>query len=454
MQEKEYDFIVIGGGPAGSSVATLLAKMNYNIILFEKEKFPRRHVGESMLTSSYSLFEKLGVLEEMKERFIRKPGAIFSNSTGTKQANWCFYNVIKNESALAFQVDRAAFDNMLINNSRRSGVVVQEKIKVLDVDLSSPDSVKVFIEDESKESVEINGKFLIDASGQNALLANFFKSKIPYTTIGNRIASYAHWENVSLDQDLKEGNIKIVNLDTENGWMWLIPVSSNKLSIGVVVDATYYHACRKRKQPKEGKMWYQSMYKEVIEQTKATSNIIKQAKRVDKVVVISNFSYKNYNKFGANYATVGDAAGFIDPIFSSGVFIALKSADLLAGALNEKFMHKKQTALAEMYQKLDRAYQIIEQLIINFYDKDAIQFENAQQFLDPSFEKNRTALEIYHLLIAGKFFETHNRFEKTLSLLRDEKMRDKYKTFIKYNDSLSQPCTHNEALIRTTAKSK
>ena len=449
MKQQIYDFIIIGGGPAGATISTLLSRKGYKVIVLEKEYFPRRHVGESMLSSSYFIFEDLGVLEEMKKRFVRKPGVVFSNSSGEDFTNWCFSHVISDDSWLAFHVRRDEFDKMLLDNSRKQGTEVWEGAMVTNVDTETDTTQVKVIGSKGKESeFELTGNFLIDASGQNSFLANKFKSKVPYTNLGDRVALYGHWMDIKLDKSLEEGNLKIVNLDIMNsGWMWMVPIDDNKLSIGTVIDATYFKNKRKELKTKFGNDWYTELYKEVIRSSSLAQEVIDGAQMSNTVNISSDYSYKNTNKFGSNYATIGDSSAFIDPIFASGVYLAMNGAYLLAEALDTHLKENAPKAIEEVYKVIDGAYEVIEQLIVNYYSKKAIKFNNMDKYFDLNFEKHRTAIQIFNLLISGKFFDAPNKFIKTINLLRDEKMLVKYKNLIGYNNiERSSPiCHRNEA---------
>ncbi|PYL37547.1 MAG: alkylhalidase, partial [Verrucomicrobia bacterium] len=170
-QETYHDIIVIGGGPAGSTAATLLARHGHSVLLLERERFPREHVGESLLPFCYSLLKNLGVIEEMKKNFVRKPGVRFIDRDGTTSTTWCFDHIIKNETYLSFQVIRADFDLMLLKNAAKSGVEVREETSVVDADITTAsDSVRVTSLDLTGQKTVHRARFLVDASGRDAFI--------------------------------------------------------------------------------------------------------------------------------------------------------------------------------------------------------------------------------------------------------------------------------------------
>src|SRR5215467_5565411 len=151
-QETSHDVIVIGGGPAGSTAATLLARQNHRVLLLEREKFPREHVGESLLPFCYGLFKDLGVVDEMKKNFVRKPGVRFIDRDGNVSTTWCFSHVIKDQTYLSYQVIRGEFDHILLENAAKHGADVREETTVVEADVTSaPDQVAVTVVDAAGE---------------------------------------------------------------------------------------------------------------------------------------------------------------------------------------------------------------------------------------------------------------------------------------------------------------
>ena len=208
--KKLYDVIIIGGGPSGSTSATLLAQKGLKVLLLEKELFPREHVGESLIPLSYELLEKQGLIDEMKKISTRKPGVSFEDKDGINRSLWCFKSVIKDDSYLSFHMIRSAFDKLLLDNSKKKGATVLEQYTVKNVILDRQDNlVEVHATNSEGQLETFESKFIIDASGQSTFLGRKLGVKKSYADL-DRVATWSHWTNNHYDDTLKEGVIKIV----------------------------------------------------------------------------------------------------------------------------------------------------------------------------------------------------------------------------------------------------
>jgi flavin-dependent dehydrogenase len=422
------DVIVIGGGPSGSSVATFLAQRGLRVKLFEKETFPRDHVGESLLPLNYNLFSELGVLEEMKQRFYRKPGVRFLNIDGSIQTTWCFKRVIKGPEHLSFHVFRADFDHMLLKNSAKHGVEVHEGAKVTLADLGDPTMAKVHVRTGDTETVH-EARFLIDCSGQLTFLAKQLKDKEPFHGL-DRMALNSHWLNVPFNESIREGTLQILHLGGEKlGWIWAIPIVEGRASVGVVLNAKYARDERVRMQSAGEKDWMRALYKQELFSSPVVSNMLKGAHICMPIMINADYSYYTRKKYGSNFAIVGDAAAFLDPIFASGVYIGIKSAHLVAQGV-----HRHLTAEQNGGMTLDRAYEhiaggyvMVEKLIRLFYNPDSISFAEVGSAIDIDYRKFELAYTVLHFLLAGDFFENYARYVEFIELLQDARNLEKFK---------------------------
>jgi flavin-dependent dehydrogenase len=240
MSPHTYDFLIIGGGPTGSSAAIYLRRKGYHVLVLERERFPRQHVGESLLPFCYPIFQELGVLDEMKKRFVRKPGARFTSHDGRQSSTWCFRNIIQDESYLSFHVVRADFDKLLLDHAKMHGAEVREEMKVTHANLVRPDGiVELKATGASGEEHEFRGRFLIDATGQDTFLARRLGDKHSYQEL-DRIAFLTHWKGAEYEQGINVGLLQICYLPHyKNGWFGIQPVGKDRLSVGLIISRKY-----------------------------------------------------------------------------------------------------------------------------------------------------------------------------------------------------------------------
>src|ERR1044072_2675357 len=222
-----YDVAIIGGGPGGSSAATYLRQKGHSVVLFEKEKFPREHVGESLIPFCYYNLKELGVLGEVEKIAARKPGINFIEKDGSRQSVWCFERILKDGAGNVFHTARAPFDKVLLDNSKKMGADVLEEHMVKEVDRTNPEEVKITVQAKTGEVKHYTARFLLDASGQSSFLAKKNNDKHHYDGL-DRVAFYRRWTNNKYDKALNAGMIKIVYLGGDKkGWFWVIPIGRN-----------------------------------------------------------------------------------------------------------------------------------------------------------------------------------------------------------------------------------
>lgn len=449
---KLYDVIIIGGGPTGSSAATFLRREGLSVLVLEKMKFPREHVGESMLPMCYDLFEELGVLDEMKANYTRKPGVTFSNADGTSASHWCFNKVIDGPQSISFHARRSHFDTMLLNNSRREGVEVMEEVQVLDVELNDAgEGVHIRAIHPEKGNLEFNGRFLIDASGQDCFLPRKMGNQKPFERLHIRLALSSHWENINLTDSLKNGSITIIHFGGEKlGWIWLIPLDENRLSIGLALNMSYANEQRKILMKEHGpRKWQEAFYLQEISESEVVRGIIDGANMCWDVVSNGDFSYYTEKKYGSSFAVLGDAGAFLDPIFSSGIYLGMKCAKLSAPAIASYLQHGDMTALREVYQFMDNGYKVVEDLIVAFYDPNTINFTELSGSAGITHDQFEAAYTIYHMLLAGDFFSEHDKYRKAIASLRNPEMIKKYMNLKQHAmaDGLKEVCTIPETAV-------
>lgn len=309
------DVLVIGGGPAGSTVAPLLAERGYNVVLVEKARHPRFHIGESLLPANLPLLERLGVADEVRAIGMEKWGAEFVSPWHEHRQEFQFADAWDKSMPFAYQVKRADFDHILIRNAVRKGVQVIEGCKVTGVDfLPGDEGALIRAEHDDGRPQRWQARFVVDASGRDTFLANRFQIK-HRNPRHNSSAMYAHFAGAQRNAGRAEGNITIFWFD--HGWFWFIPLSDGATSIGATVWPYYMKT--------KGKRSLEQFFRDTLAMCPALSERLAGAAMVTEVEATGNFSYVSERNHGSNYLLLGDAFAFIDPVFSSGVMLAMNS---------------------------------------------------------------------------------------------------------------------------------
>jgi flavin-dependent dehydrogenase len=374
----DCDVIIIGGGPAGSTAATTLAQAGRNVLVLEKSKFPRFHIGESLLPYNRKIFDELGVWEKIQAAgFTKKRAAQFIMGDDSRGHRLDFSAGSFTEFPEAVQVERSKFDEILLDHAREAGAMVSEETMVIDYRVEK-DRVVVKYHSSDLTEVEVSASYLIDASGLSNFTGNKERKRHFYPG-HKKVAVFGHFSGVDMPKGEHEGDILIIR--RENSWVWMIPLEENKTSVGLVIDAADFKSLKQKPQ---------EVFDEAMQSTQAVAKRFANARLMDQMHVIIDFSYKNEALVAPRMIRVGDASGFIDPMFSSGVLLAMTSGQQGARAIHAAL--KSKLALSPE---------------MKFYEKDnwrriAIYWEFIENF--------------YKLHFAQIFFQPYNRWGMVCSI--------------------------------------
>ncbi len=357
MSETFYDALIIGGGPGGSTAATFLARAGKRVLVLEKERFPRFHIGESLLPYNRTLFQEMGVLPTLEGMgLIKKVGAQFHIANGSKSLFLVFRNGVFTREPEAFQVERATFDDVLLKHARSCGAEVREGWTVSKF-ASDAGGATVTARGDGGQTETLRGAFLIDASGRGNLTGNQEGLRVIHPRL-KKLAVFGHFASVVLDDGARAGDTVIVRLD--NKWFWIIPLSAEKTSVGCVMDQEEFARAKESPEAIFTRLWRSSA---VLRER------MRDARLLGAMHTTGDFSYRNKRFVGQRLVRVGDAAGFMDPIFSAGVYLAGYSAKLAAQAVLESLAAGDDGAprLRRYEKRVHRAMQSYWEMVEGFY---------------------------------------------------------------------------------------
>ncbi len=322
------DVLIVGGGPAGSTAAALLAERGRRVIVLEKDRHPRFHIGESLLPHNLCIFERLGLLDDIARIGVRKPGAEFASDRTGSTVAYAFDEARDRTYGHAYQVRRSEFDQLLIENARRKGADVREATRVTTIEFA-PDGAVVVAHPEGAVAASAEGRtqrfaarFVLDASGRDTFLANNFRLK-ESDKHNSTAAVYAHFRNVERRTGDREGYIT-AHL-AENGWFWMIPLRDGVMSVGFVGNQDAWKGRR-------GDLV--QFFEGRIAASPTVAPRMENAERISDVIATGNYSYRCRASWGEGYALIGDAFAFLDPLFSSGVLLAMTAGEHGAAVAN------------------------------------------------------------------------------------------------------------------------
>jgi flavin-dependent dehydrogenase len=355
------DVVVIGGGPAGATCSTLLAQQGVSVALFERERFPRFHIGESLIPETYWVLKRLNMLPKMQaSRFVKKYSVQFVNASGKLSAPFYFWDNKPHECSQTWQVVRSEFDQMMLDNARAHGVQVHEGVRVVDVRFEGPRAVGVTIQDENGQRRDVDATVVVDASGQAGLIQNRLRLRV-WDPILNKGAIWTYWQDAYRDTGRDEGATMVLQTANRKGWFWYIPQHDNIVSVGVV--APFDDLFKNRGD-------YESTYHEEVERCPAVKARIASATRVTGYFATKDYSYRATQVAGDGWVMIGDAWGFLDPLYSSGVLLALRSGEMAADAIVEGLGRHDTSAaqLGRWGRPFNEGVDRMRRLVCEYYD--------------------------------------------------------------------------------------
>jgi flavin-dependent dehydrogenase len=355
------DVLVIGGGPAGSTVSTLLAQQGCRVRLYERERFPRYHIGESLIPETYWVFRRLKMLDKMKASpFVKKYSVQFVSASGKLSAPFYFWDNKPHECSQTWQVIRSQFDTMMLDNAREQGVDVRQPARVLDVLFEGQRAVGLRVQEEGKGPEEVRSRVIVDASGQSTLLQNRLKLR-QWDPVLNKGAIWTYWEGAYRDTGRDEGATLVIQTPNKKGWWWYIPQHDNTVSVGIVAPFDYLF---------KGRGSHQQVYEEEAATCPAIQQRLREARRATGYFATKDYSYRSRQVAGDGWVLVGDAFGFLDPLYSSGVLLALKSGEMAADAIAEGLARGDTSAaqLGKWGPLFNRGVDRMRRLVCEYYD--------------------------------------------------------------------------------------
>lgn len=363
ISQPNPQVIVIGGGPSGSTVSTLLAQKGYRVTLFERDHFPRYHIGESLIPETFWVLERLNMLPKMRaSQFVKKYSVQFVTDKGKLSEPFYFMDNKQHDSSQTWQVYRQEFDVMMLNNAREHGVDVHEGVRVLEVIFEGKRAVGVKIVDEKGVEREVRAEVVVDAAGQSCVIQDRLGLR-EWDPVLKKAAVWTYWKGAYRDTGRDEGATIVMQIEGRNGWFWYIPLHDDVLSVGVVAPYDYLLQNRASKE-------LEAIYFEEVAKCPGLKPRLEKATRCGPIRAAKEYSYRSKEVAGDGWVLVGDAFGFLDPLYSSGVLLALKSGAMAADAIGEalKIGDTSAAQLGTWGPLFNKGMDRMRRLVCEFYD--------------------------------------------------------------------------------------
>lgn len=362
--KNKYDVIVVGGGPAGSTTGALLAEKGHDVLILEKEKFPRYHVGESLMPFCYFPLERLGLVDTLMESGNpRKYCVQFVRQDGFLSQPFYFFQHFDHPSSTTWQVWRSEFDKMIMDKARENGASVLEETQAKSLIKSDNRVEGVVVESKDLGKLELRAPLVIDASGRDCFAAHKEKWLVRDPEL-KKIALWTYYKGAKRDPGLDEGATTVAYLPGK-GWFWYIPLSGDMVSVGIVAEHQYlFNGSTKD---------HAEIFQREVQNNEWIKEHLAEGEQTGEYRVTGDYSYRNRYCAIDGLALAGDALGFLDPVFSSGVFLALKSGVMLADAVDEalKTNQPLDASCFENYGKrMQSSIETMRKIVYAFYDED------------------------------------------------------------------------------------
>src|ERR1041385_9022861 len=364
MSGDIYDVAIIGGGPAGSVAAALLARAGRWEIVLERDKFPRFHIGESLLPFSMQAFTRLGLHEKFaRAGFMEKFGGEMYGACGDDGVKFYFEDGFRSQTDRSYQVTRADFDKLLLDHAAECGAEVREETGVDNIEFSDDGATLVIARKGNGSAQQIGARYVIDASGRNSILSAKFKLKKNYEHL-QKVSVFAHYDGM-VRAEGRDGTLTRM-VRAIDRWFWVIPLSATRTSVGVVLDGAVY---------KRSGLSAEEFLQQAIEEQPLLMQQMRDAERVTPVRTAADFSYRSTQLTADRWMLAGDAAGFIDPVFSSGVFLAVLGGEQAADVLHEVLDHptKRRRLFARYARNINKAMDVYLRFVDAWYSKEFIE---------------------------------------------------------------------------------
>lgn len=399
-----YDVVVAGGGPGGSTIASLLAQRGRSVLVLERDEFPRFHVGESLLPMSLEVFDAIGVTPKLESRLLRKYGARFVRRDGAEEVAFAFDDALRPLHGYAFQGPRAEIDAILLDHAAELGAEVRQRTEAMRAIEENGRVVGVVARGPEGDEREVRATVVVDATGRDGLLRRGPGARRKLAALERTFAVFTQLDGCARLAGRAEGDVRIVLV--EEGWFWVIPFRGDRGSAGIALDPD------RLARGDDGRPDLDKTLFDRIAACAPMADVVRGARQVFPARATADFSYRVTDIVGDGWLAIGDAAGFIDPLFSTGLHLAVKGADI-AAPLVDRAVEDGDASHAR-WERYERAMRFASETYVGavqaFYRGDLVELLFAAK-KRPFLRRAVTSL------LAGDVF--HDEVPRWLAMLRE-----------------------------------